>query len=195
MDLKKHSNNTTNRFNTSSSRNLLVLVDQHGTPIGNKDKMLAHLDGDLHSAFSIFVFNDKSELLLQRRDRNKYHSGGLWSNTCCSHPFPEENIFNAGQRRLHEEMGFICNLFEGFTTTYNVRCDDDFIEHEYNTVFIGHYSGEPNVNSEEVEAWKWMDIDELCRDINDNSSIYTSWFPLLLDDAINSWGKLRGENI
>ena len=171
---------------TPTKEELVVLVDLQGNPIGIKNKIEAHQNGDLHSAFSIFIFNDKAEILLQRREIGKYHSGGLWSNTCCSHPFHGESIVQAGQRRLQEEMGFSCELFEAFTTIYNVRCNNELVEHEYNTVLVGRYNRQPNINKAEVDEWKWVSTDDLYRDIKNNSSDYTAWFELLLDDAIKS---------
>lgn len=177
------------RVDYDTYRDSVVLVDRKGAFLGVKDKMQAHKDGDLHSAFSIFIFNSKSELLLQRRAVNKYHSGGLWTNTCCSHPFPQENIIVAGRRRLQEEMGFKCELFEIHTKIYDVKCSNGLIEHEYNKILLGRFDEKPKINEIEVSDWKWMDLEFLQNDIKAQSEKYTSWFPILLDDVVSEWKK------
>ncbi|EKE83433.1 isopentenyl-diphosphate Delta-isomerase [Idiomarina xiamenensis] len=177
------------KSNEDTNRNNVVLVDNSGNFIGIKDKLQAHIDGDLHSAFSVFVFNKKSELLLQRRASNKYHSGGLWSNTCCSHPFPNENTTAAGKRRLQEEMGFQCEIAEIHTKIYNVPCSNGLIENEYNKVFIGRFDGTPEINDEEVEDWRWISVNQLLKDMKTSRDEYTSWFPVLLEDVIAAWNN------
>lgn len=140
--------------------------------------METHRKGKLHRAFSIFVFNNENEMLLQQRAIKKYHSGGLWTNTCCSHPRPDENISKAAHRRLREEMGFDTELNEAFSFTYFADLDKGLKEHEYDHVFIGNYDGDINPNPDEVESFKWIDMDVLKRDIKENPKNYTEWFKI-----------------
>lgn len=167
----------------------VILVDPNGKDIGTEEKIQAHRDGKLHRAFSIFVFNALDEVLLQKRADTKYHSGGLWTNTCCSHPRPGENHHHAARRRLHEEMGFDCELQELFSFTYHVKLNDDLFEHELDRVFVGRYEGQPTPNPNEVADWKWMNIDILKQDIQKNPQHYTYWFKLVLDRVIKHLHK------
>ncbi len=176
-----------NEGSVFNSRDYVVLVNEDGNSIGYKEKLKAHQDGDFHLAFSVFVFDRDNRLLLQRRQSNKYHSGGLWSNTCCSHPFALEGILSAGERRLQEEMGFSCELYNAFVKKYNVRCDNDLYENEYNYVLLGQFDGVPEINLDEVEDWKWISINDLFSDLKKNSNAYTPWFSILLLDAIASY--------
>ena len=168
----------------------VILVDQAGREIGIQEKIQAHRDGKLHSAFSVFVFNAVGELLLQRRAQTKYHSGGLWTNTCCSHPRPGENHHHAARRRLHEEMGFDCELKEIFSFIYHIQLDNSLFEHELDHVFVGHYSGQPIPNPDEVDDWKWMDIRALKQDVRENPKNYTYWFQLALDRVVEHSRKI-----
>src|SRR3989344_7340032 len=120
-------------------KDYIILVDENDNQIGIEEKIKAHLDGKLHRAFSIFVFNNKGELLIQQRALDKYHSAGLWTNTCCSHPKPEEQIIEAGHRRLKEEMEFDCELNEAFSFKYKAVFDNGLTENEYDHVLIGYY--------------------------------------------------------
>lgn len=156
-------------------KNYVVLVDQEGKEIGSAEKLLVHKKGLLHLAFSIFVFNKNGELLLQKRAISKYHSGGLWSNTCCSHPFPGESILDAAHRRLQEEMGFDCPLEESFTFSYKATLDNDLIENEFDHVLFGKYDGEPLINTVEVCEYKWVKLDWLLENIKKQPYIYTYW--------------------
>ena len=169
----------------------VILVDPNGKEIGTQEKIQAHRDGKLHRAFSIFVFNTLDEVLLQKRAETKYHSGGLWTNTCCSHPRPGENHHHAARRRLQEEMGFDCELKELFSFIYHVKLNDDLFEHELDRVFVGRYDGQPTPNPDEVDDWKWMDIGILKQDIRENSKNYTYWFKLVLDRVIRQYQKVR----
>lgn len=166
----------------------VILVDEKDNVIGTEEKMKTHQEGKLHRAFSIFVFNSKGELLLQKRAKSKYHSGGLWTNTCCSHPRPEEHIEKAVHRRLKEEMGFDCELKEIFSFTYKAKLDNNLFEHEYDHVFIGNFDGEPNPNPEEVDDWKWVDLEELKKDIRENPDSYTYWLKISIDKIISHLG-------
>jgi isopentenyl-diphosphate Delta-isomerase len=160
----------------------LILVNEHDEIVGFSEKMETHTEGKLHRAFSIFVFNKKGHLLLQKRAKSKYHSGGLWSNTCCGHPRPGEATKDVAHRRLKEEMGFDCELEERFSFTYKAKINE-FYENEYDHVFIGIYDGEPSLNANEVESWKWMSLMELIDDSKKNSEDYTYWLNYILHDS------------
>lgn len=162
----------------------VVLVNQHDEEIGVMDKYQAHREGQLHRAFSVCVFNRKGELLLQRRHPEKYHSGGLWSNTCCSHPRPGEAVADAAQRRLQEEMGFQCAVEHLFGFVYHTELDNDLTEYEFDHVFIGRYDGIPAPNLEEVDKWEWVAPDALQRHMLHAPEAYTYWFRLMLDDVL-----------
>jgi isopentenyl-diphosphate delta-isomerase len=157
----------------------VILVNKKDGEIGREEKIKAHLQGKLHRAFSIFIFNKKRELLIQKRAKSKYQAGGLWANTCCSHPRPKENLEEAVKRRLKEEMGFSCPLKEVFSLIYKVKAED-LIEHEFDHIFIGHFNGDSKPNKKEVEDWKWISLKELKKDIKENSKKYTPWFKIIL---------------
>jgi isopentenyl-diphosphate Delta-isomerase len=163
-----------------STAEFVVLVDDRDRQVGVAEKLQAHLDGTLHRAFSIFVVNSQCELMLQKRAKTKYHSGGLWTNTCCSHPRPNEALESACDRRLQEEMGFTCELKEIFSFVYRAELDRGLIEHEYDYVFLGKYDGEPIPNPDEVEDWQWMNIKALQIDIQQNPDRYTYWLRMCL---------------
>lgn len=163
----------------------VVLVTEDDQSLGTADKLRAHTEGWLHRAFSIFIFDDDGRLLLQQRADDKYHSGGLWSNTCCSHPRPDEPPREAAHRRLAEEMGFEVPLSPVFEKTYNLPVGENLVEHEYNHVFVGTASN-PNVrpSADEVTDWKWVRPDALRDDVEARPQQYTSWFRLLLEPAL-----------
>jgi isopentenyl-diphosphate delta-isomerase len=167
----------------------IILVDEKDSEIGTGEKLEVHEQGKLHRAFSIFVFNQKGELLLQRRAKGKYHSGGLWTNTCCSHPRAGENLEEAVHRRLKQEMGFDCPLKEVFSFIYRVRFDNGLYEHELDHVFIGRFDGKPDPDPEEAEGWKWVSLEELKRDVQKNPENYTYWLRASLEKVISSMGK------
>jgi isopentenyl-diphosphate delta-isomerase len=158
----------------------VVLVNENDERVGIKEKLAAHKDGLLHRAISVFVFNSKNELLLQKRDKEKYHSGGLWSNTCCSHPRDGEKQLDAAHRRLQEEMGFDCDLQDVFNIRYKVEFENGLIEHEFTHVFFGRFDGDPILNPKEAEDYKWITKDELLRDIEKNPDMYTAWFKKMI---------------
>lgn len=162
----------------------VILVDGNDREIGTEEKMKAHQEGKLHRAFSIFVFNSKGELLLQKRAKSKYHSGGLWTNTCCSHPRPGETLENSVHRRLKEEMGFDCELREIFSFKYKVKLENIF-ENEYDHVFIGKFDGKPHPNPEEVDEWKWIKLKELKNDMKKNPDKYSYWLKKSIDKVIS----------
>ncbi len=153
----------------------VILVDTSDRQIGVAEKLQAHRDGLLHRAFSIFVINSQGQLLLQKRAKHKYHSGGLWTNTCCSHPRPDEPTDIAVHRRLLEEMGFDCELREIFSFVYQAVLDNDLTEYEFDRVFVGYSDREPILNPEEAEDWKWIDLKVLQADIRQHPESYTYW--------------------
>lgn len=162
----------------------VILVDENDVSKGVMEKMEAHQKGELHRAFSVFVFNSKNELLLQRRALDKYHSGGLWTNTCCSHPLPEENLIESAHKRLQEEMGFDCILNNTFHFIYKTELDNGLTEHELDHVFIGHYDNNPVLNNEEAMDWQYMAIDEIKENLKINPEHYTAWFKIVFDRVL-----------
>lgn len=159
----------------------VILVDENDNEIGLMEKMEAHRKGLLHRAFSVFVMNSDGKLMIHQRALHKYHSGGLWTNTCCSHPRKGEKVEDAAHRRLMEEMGFDCPIEKKFDFIYKSELDQGLTEHEFDHLFIGHYNDEPNINPDEVADWKWVNIDELRQDIEANPEIYTEWFKIIFD--------------
>lgn len=157
--------------------NNIILVNKKDNEVGFGEKINIHKKGLLHRAFSIFVFNSKKELLLQQRALNKYHSGGLWTNTCCSHPKPGEEVLDAAHRRLQEEMGFDCKLEEKFSFVYRTKFLD-LSEYEYDHVIFGIYDSNPTVNCKEVASFKWMDIEDIKNDLKKNAQKYSYWFKI-----------------
>lgn len=156
----------------------VILVNDQDEAIGTMEKMEVHQKGLLHRAFSIFIFNSKGEMLLQQRAQDKYHSAGLWTNTCCSHPQPGENIIESAQKRLEEEMGFTTPLTKVFDFTYQASFDNGLIEHEFDHVFSGAYDGEVKYNPVEVMNFSYRSLDEIRRSLHAEPEIYTAWFRL-----------------
>ena len=163
----------------------VILVDENDNQIGTEEKIAAHEKALLHRAFSVFVFNNKGELLLQKRAGTKYHCGGLWTNTVCSHPREGESLNHAAHRRLGEEMGFDCEVLEIFEFVYKKKFDNGLSEHEYDHVFIGKFDGQPIPNPVEVEDIKWMSINEIKEDIEKNPENYTYWFKIAIKKIKN----------
>jgi isopentenyl-diphosphate delta-isomerase len=161
---------------------MVILVDENDQPIGTIEKIEAHEKAVLHRAFSVFIINQKGEIMLQQRASHKYHSPLLWTNTCCSHQRVGETNLEAGKRRLQEEMGFEVSLKELFHFIYKAPFDNGLTEHELDHVMIGYYNGEPNINPEEVESWKWMGIEDIRKDMTENPKIYTVWFKIIFDE-------------
>lgn len=163
----------------------IILVDENDNPVGTCEKLQAHIDCKLHRAFSIFIFDSEQKMLLQKRHNEKYHSGGLWSNTCCSHQRAGTIFENSVHERLKLEMGFDCDLKEIFTFTYKVELGSGLWEHELDHVFIGEYNNKeitPNVH--EVEDYIWIGKQELLRDIKINPQKYTYWFTHILEKVL-----------
>ena len=166
----------------------IILVNKNDKEIGTEEKLKAHKEGKLHRSFSIFLFNKKGELLIQKRAKSKYHSPGLWSNTCCSHPRPDRELEDEVKRRLKEEMRIVeYDLKEVFSFTYNLKVGD-LIEHEFDHVFWGTFEGNPKPDPAEVESWKWVNLIELKKDIKENPGKYTAWFKIILDKMLK-YGK------
>ena len=163
----------------------VILVNSNDEPIGLMPKMEAHEKALLHRAFSVFVINSNNELMLQQRALQKYHSPGLWTNTCCSHQRDGEENIEAGLRRLQEEMGFETTLEYLFNFIYKAPFDNGLTEHELDHVMLGRYEGEPSINPEEVASWKWMDIDLIHADLINNPADYTVWFAIIFDRFYN----------
>jgi isopentenyl-diphosphate delta-isomerase len=137
--------------------------------------------GLLHRAFSVFILNESGELMLQQRALDKYHSPGLWTNTCCSHQREGESNVEAGKRRLFEEMGFVTELTDLVSFIYKAPFDNGLTEHEFDHVLIGYFEENPKINQEEVAAWKWMPIDAVKADLSEHPDIYTEWFKIIFD--------------
>lgn len=161
----------------------VLLVNKNDQPLGTMEKITAHEKGELHRAFSVFVFNNKGELLLQKRASEKYHSGGLWTNTVCSHPKAGEDVAASAKRRMVEEMGFECEISKAFTFIYKSNVGDGLTEHEYDHVFFGFSDATPDPNPEEVEGWKYVDMNWLNKDVNENPDDYTVWFKIALKEV------------
>jgi isopentenyl-diphosphate delta-isomerase len=166
----------------------IILVDENDNPVGCETKLRAHEDGGkLHRAFSIFVFDTGGKLLLQRRAKKKYHFGGLWSNTCCSHPKKGEELQNAAHTRLQQEFGFDTQLKEIFSFLYRASdAGSGLTEHEFDHVFYGEFDGDPRPNPDEIEDWKWADVAELRSDLENNPHYYTPWFKIAFQGVIEA---------
>ncbi len=159
----------------------VILVNEKDEQIGLMPKMEAHEKAVLHRAFSVFILNEKGELMLQQRALHKYHSPGLWTNTCCSHQRDGEGNIEAGKRRLQEEMGFVTELEETISFIYKAPFDNGLTEHELDHVMVGYYEDEPIINEDEVASWKWMDLEAVQDDINNNPDDYTEWFKIIFE--------------
>jgi isopentenyl-diphosphate delta-isomerase len=159
----------------------VILVDEHDRELGAVEKLQAHRDGALHRAFSVFVFDAAGRLLLQRRARAKYHSGGLWSNTACGHPRPGEATAAAARRRLREEMGFDCELREAFDFIYRAELAGGLVEHEFDHVFVGRFDGAPAPDATEVEGWRRATLEELREDLRLRPDDYSFWLGVALE--------------
>jgi isopentenyl-diphosphate Delta-isomerase len=162
----------------------LILVDESDNPWGKLEKYLVHEKGLLHRAFSVFIFNSKGEMLLQQRAYDKYHSGGLWTNACCSHPRFGEHLTHAVERRLKEEMGLQCPVDFAFSFHYRAELENGLIENEWDHVFIGVTDEAPSPSKSEVNHWKYISVDDLRKDISKNRNCYTAWFQLILEKVI-----------
>jgi isopentenyl-diphosphate delta-isomerase len=169
-----------------ASTDVVVLVDPDDRPVGTMDKLKAHEHGGkLHRAFSIFVFNTRGEVMLQRRAAAKYHFGGLWTNTCCSHPHPDHGLLEFARARLQEEMGFEVELTDEFSFVYRATDEKSGLtEHELDHILFGRFDGEPRPNPAEADGWKWMAPEALKRDVETHPTDYTPWFRIVLDRVL-----------
>lgn len=158
----------------------VILVDENDVEIGVMEKMKAHEEARLHRAFSVFLFHENGDMLIHQRAKEKYHSGGLWTNACCSHPRPGESTELAAKRRLHEELGIQCPINEVYSFVYKADLDKGLHEHEFDHVFFGEYSGIVSPNEHEVMDWKYISMEELSQDVSRYPEIYTEWFKIAL---------------
>jgi isopentenyl-diphosphate delta-isomerase len=162
----------------------VILVNERDEETGLMEKIEAHEKGLLHRAFSVFILNDQQEMLIHQRALDKYHSGGLWTNACCSHPLPGETVEAATHRRLFEELGFDCHLWELFQFTYRTEFDNGLIEHEYDHVWAGTYNGPVNPDPAEVHAYRYLPVNEIIRLVEAHPEQFTSWFRLALPKVL-----------
>ena len=167
----------------------VILVNERDEPLGTMEKMEAHEKALLHRAFSVFVFNDKGETMIQQRALHKYHSPGLWTNTCCSHQREGESNLEAGKRRLREEMGFSTDLKEVFSFIYKAPFDNGLTEHEFDHVMVGKFNGTPDINPDEVASWKWMSLEDIKEDMQNDPEKYTAWFRIIFEKFYNHISK------
>ena len=163
----------------------VILVNEKDEQIGLMEKIEAHEKALLHRAFSVFVFNKDGELMLQQRALTKYHTPGLWTNTCCSHQREGESNIEAGKRRLMEEMGFTTELKDTISFIYKAPFQNGLTEHEFDHILVGHYDEDPNPNPDEVNAWKWVSLEEVKEDMKVNPDVYTEWFKIIFDKYYN----------
>ena len=171
----------------------VILVDEQDHMTGTMEKMEAHRKGVLHRAFSVFIFNSKGEMLLQQRARNKYHSGGLWSNSCCSHPAPSEEILPAAEKRLQEEMGFTAPLEKIFDFVYKAEFDNGLVEYEFDHVLAGEYEGPVDFNKDEVMEYCYRRMSEIKQSLQEHPQKFTQWFQLSFP-KIEAWWQHRYKN-
>lgn len=173
----------------------IVLVDENDRQLGTMEKMETHEKGLLHRAFSIFIFNKNGEMLLQQRSLTKYHSGGLWTNACCSHPAPGEETIIAAQRRLQEELGFTTSIEKIFDFVYKADFENDLIEYEFDHVFTGEFEGEIIANKEEVKDYCYKSVQEIQQDLHHHSQKYTAWFQLAFPKIKDWWNKRYSDQL
>lgn len=169
------------------NNNYVIVVDQKDKVQGQEEKLKAHREGKLHRAFSVFIFNKKGELLLQKRAEGKYHTPGLWSNTCCSHPKAGFDIKEEAKRRLKEEMGIETELKEILSFTYRAEFGE-LTEYEFDHVFTGNFEGEPMPDKNEVADWKWVGINDLEKAVKENPEKYTPWLKIIFKKVFNHYG-------
>ena len=163
----------------------VILVDREDREIGLMEKMRAHREAKLHRAFSVFLLNDKGEVLLQQRALNKYHCGGMWTNACCSHPRAGETLQAAVNRRLQEEIGIVCDTHWVYSFIYKADVGEGLFEHEFDHVFFGRFSGIPKPDENEVSDWAYITLEQLQKDMADNPDRYTPWFKIILAEVLD----------
>jgi isopentenyl-diphosphate Delta-isomerase len=167
----------------------VILVNEEDEPVGKMEKMEAHQKGLLHRAFSVFIFNRKGEMLLQRRALNKYHSGGLWTNACCSHPYPDEDIEHAATRRLNEELGFETPVQKAFEFIYRSEFSNGLKEYEFDHVFTGEYNGIINRNPDEVCDFCYKDLEDIRESLHSHPEKFTTWFHIAFPKIETWWNE------
>lgn len=177
-------------MNTANKDPRVILVDEQDNELGTMDKMQAHQLPALHRAFSVFIFNNKNEMLLQQRAAGKYHSAGLWTNACCSHPLPGEETINAAKRRLKEEMGFETPVEKAFSFVYKAVVDNGLSEHEYDHVFVGFYNGPVHPDPDEVSHYRFLSMDAIGEMLGQHPGRFTVWFQLAFS-RISKWLEER----
>ena len=168
----------------------VILVNEQDEPVGLMEKMEAHRKGLLHRAFSVFIFDEQGRMLLQQRALGKYHGGGLWTNACCSHPYPDEPVDLAARRRLKEELGFTVPVDEIFAFTYRAEVENGLVEHEYDHVFAGHFSGALEPNTEEVAGYRYLSLDAIRERLQKEPETFTTWFRIAFP-RVEAWWKNR----
>ncbi len=173
----------------------VVLVNELDQEIGLMEKMEAHEKALLHRAFSVFVFNGQGELLLQQRALTKYHSGGLWTNTCCSHPRPNESVLDAANRRLVEEMGFATPLEKVLDFIYLAEFSNGLTEHEFDHVYIGHYNGPIVPNPNEVNAFEYRTMESIQASLDAKEGLFTAWFEIVFPKMMDWWKNQNSRNL
>lgn len=167
----------------------VILVNKSDEPVGVMDKMEAHEKGLLHRAFSVFIFDTKGRMLLQQRAGEKYHGAFLWTNACCSHPYPGEKVEAAAQRRLKEELGFDTGIHEIFSFTYHAAVENGLTEHEYDHVFAGIYEGPVEANKTEVAAFRYQEMSEIKSGIQNQPQLFTVWFKIVFPRIEEWWHR------
>lgn len=177
-----------------TEKEYVILVNPADEKVGLMEKLEAHQKALLHRAFSVFVFNDDNELMLQQRALTKYHSPGLWTNTCCSHQRDGESNIEAGTRRLQEEMGFVTPLKETISFIYKAPFDNGLTEHELDHILVGNYNQAPIINPNEVANWKWMPLESVKTDIQSNPQLYTEWFKIIFDKFYETINTTKNES-
>lgn len=185
----KRESSSSNERRCLSMSELVVLVDELDRPIGIEEKIVAHRLGIRHRAFSVFILNSRNELLLQKRAKMKYHSAGRWSNTCCGHPRFSESVEEAGRRRLKEEMGLECTIRKLSAFKYKAELENGLVENEYDHVLVGTCEGNPYPNITEVEAWKWVGLREIQRDVTEHPEEFTAWFRIAISILVQEMDK------
>ena len=167
----------------------VILVNEQDVEAGTMEKMEAHKKGLLHRAFSIFIFNSKGEMLLQQRAISKYHSGGLWTNSCCSHPRPGEDTMAAAQRRLQEEMGFTTRLEKIFDLTYRADFNNGLTEYEFDHIFTGEHDGAIDFDQHEAMDYCYKSLEEVSHSLRQQPQKFTQWFQLAFPKIEEWWNR------
>jgi isopentenyl-diphosphate delta-isomerase len=168
---------------------MIPLVDEQGTVQGFAEKMEVHRKGLLHLAFSVLIFNEEGEMLIHKRADEKYHSAGLWTNACCGHPYPQESLIQAAERRLEEEMGFRCELSPAFQFSYQTLLENGLIENEVDQVFVGTFNGSISPDPAEVSEYKWIPVNTLLEQVKGEPQRFTFWFKKILSHQYGSHGQ------